>query len=176
MAGAFAGAFLALAAPTPADALVALPPPPDVVARPELLARPARMAPVPGAMTGWFGERRGGRSHDGVDFDAEVGDPVFAAAAGTVAWAGPAPQGMAGYGTVVIVDHGLGVETISAHLSSVAVSAGQTVWPGDHVGSVGMTGHVTGSHLHFELRRHGVPDDAVPWLHEVPEARSRRVL
>ena len=130
------------------------PPPPEVV-------WPAR-----GALTGWFGERRGSHRHPGVDIDGATGDPVVAAAPGRVVVAGPAPSGYSGYGTVVIIDHGEGLISISAHLSRVSVKAGQQVAPGQGVGSVGTSGNVTGSHLHFELRRGGVAVNPRPWLPE----------
>jgi murein DD-endopeptidase MepM/ murein hydrolase activator NlpD len=120
--------------------------------------------PAAGALTGWFMERRGGARHTGIDIDGSTGDPVWAAAAGTVAWAGGAPAGYSGYGIVVIVDHGGGLQTVYAHLSAVKATAGQAVGPGDRIGSVGSTGHSTGSHLHFELRRDGVPVNPLGWL------------
>jgi murein DD-endopeptidase MepM/ murein hydrolase activator NlpD len=115
-------------------------------------------------MTGWFGEGRRGHRHMGIDFDGNTGDPVVAAAAGTVAHAGPAPAGYGGYGTVVIIDHGGGVETLYAHLSAVFVRAGQPVAAGTRVGSIGTSGHTTGSHLHFELHIDGRAVDPARWL------------
>lgn len=127
---------------------------------------PAVVWPAQGRLTGWFGERRGSHRHPGVDVDGETGDDVVAAAAGRVTVAGPAPAGYAGYGTVVMIDHGEGVVSISAHLSRVTVKAGQQVGPGQRIGSVGTSGSVTGSHLHFELRRQGVAFDPKTWLPE----------
>jgi len=125
---------------------------------------PVIVWPARGVLTGWFGERRGARRHPGVDIDGATGDEVAAAAAGRVVVAGPAPAGYAGYGTVVIIDHTDGLTSISAHLSNTAVKAGQQVEPGQRVGSVGTTGNVTGSHLHFELRRGGGAIDPKGWL------------
>ncbi|MFP5377897.1 MAG: murein hydrolase activator EnvC family protein [Acidimicrobiia bacterium] len=119
--------------------------------------------PAPGPLTGWFGERRGPARHPGIDIDGATGDPVVAAAAGRVVHAGPSPAGYSGYGTVVIVDHGE-VTGIYAHLSEVVVRAGEEVAPGRRIGSIGTTGAVTGSHLHFELRRGGTPVDPRGWL------------
>ncbi|MFP5371322.1 MAG: murein hydrolase activator EnvC family protein, partial [Actinomycetes bacterium] len=101
--------------------------------------------------------------HPGMDIDGDTGDAVVAAAAGRVVHAGPAPAGYSGYGTVVILDHGA-LTTIYAHLSKVAVAAGEDVVPGQHIGAIGTTGSVTGSHLHFELRRGGVAVDPKGWL------------
>ncbi|HEX2039334.1 MAG TPA: M23 family metallopeptidase [Acidimicrobiales bacterium] len=127
-------------------------------------ARPSVVWPAPGAITGWYGERRGRSAHPGTDIDGETGDPVVAAAAGTVAWAGSAPAGYSGYGIVVIVDHGDGVQTLYAHLSAVAVAVGQPVRAGDRIGSIGSTGHSTGSHLHFEVRRGGTIGNPAEFL------------
>lgn len=134
---------------------------------------PAEVAPAPevvwparGALTGWFGERRDSHRHPGIDIDGATGDPVVSAAAGRVVVAGPAPAGYAGYGTVVILDHGEGLTSIYAHLSRVSVKVGQEVAPNQALGAVGTSGNVTGSHLHFELRRRGAAVDPRPWLPE----------
>ena len=132
--------------------------------RAAVAARPRVVWPATGAVTGPFGERRGRSRHPGTDLDGETGDPVAAAAAGTVVWAGSAPAGYGGYGTVVIVDHGGGVQTLYAHLSAVAAAVGQAVGPGDRIGSIGSTGHSTGSHLHFEVRRNGVVTNPTAFL------------
>ena len=89
---------------------------------------------------------------------------MVAAGGGTVVLAGWAPAAYAGYGMVVIIDHGSGVQTLSAHLSSVSVAAGQVVSAGERVGAVGTTGSVTGPHLHFEVRVGGTPVDPLHWL------------
>ena len=126
---------------------------------PGSLVRPAR-----GAMTGWFGEDRRTRRHAGIDFDGETGDPIVAAGSGTIAHAGSAPAGYAGYGLMVLIDHGNGVQTLYAHLSSVAVATGAQVAPGASVGAMGATGNVTGSHLHFEVRYGGRAVDPSDWI------------
>ncbi len=114
--------------------------------------------PAPGKVTGPFGERRRGHSHPGIDIDGTTGDPVVAAATGTVAHAGPAPKGYGGYGQTVIIDHG-NFQTLYAHLSRIDVVVGQPATAGDGVGAIGTTGSVTGSHLHFEVRVDGRPVD-----------------
>ncbi len=121
--------------------------------------RPAR-----GAVTSVLGERRGGASHPGLDFDGDTGDRVLAAGAGTVALAGPAPAGFSGYGIIVVLDHGGAVQTVYAHLSETTVRPGMAVLAGERIGAIGTTGVVTGSHLHFEVRQGGVPVDPRPWL------------
>lgn len=96
-----------------------------------------------------------GRGHTGVDFMANVGTPVYAAASGKVViistgWSG-------GYGNQVVVDHGGGRATRYAHLSSIATSAGLKVGRGEIIGYSGNTGRSTGPHLHFELIINGRP-------------------
>ena len=120
--------------------------------------------PATGARTGWFGEGRRSHRHTGIDFDGITGDPVFAAGSGTVVHAGGAPGGYAGYGQMVMIDHGNGVQTLYAHLSRVRVRVGEVVRPGDDVGAIGTTGSVTGSHLHFEVRIGGRPVNPANWI------------
>ncbi|MFA7467420.1 MAG: M23 family metallopeptidase, partial [Desulfotomaculaceae bacterium] len=91
-------------------------------------------------------------SHLGVDIAASHGSPIVAAEAGTVVSAGY--QG--GYGLCVDINHGGGVVTRYAHLSSSAVKSGQSVERGQFVGRAGSTGNSTGPHLHFEVIVNGV--------------------
>jgi LysM repeat protein len=86
--------------------------------------------------------------HDGVDLAGSVGDPVYAAGAGTVAYAGWSDYG---YGNVVVIAHG-SVFSIYGHLSRYNVRCGQTVDAGQQIGAMGNTGNSSGPHLHFELR------------------------
>ncbi len=114
--------------------------------------------PVLGRVTSSFGERqdpfRGeGAFHMGIDIATELGEPVRATADGTVI---KAAMG-SGYGREVIVDHGHGIETLYAHLSGFAVTAGQDVTRGDVIGYVGSSGRSTGPHLHYEVRIHDTP-------------------
>ena len=128
-------------------------------------ARPAKVRPVTGAITGLFGEiRGGGRPHGGVDLDGEIGDPVVSAGAGLVVHAGPPPPGMSGYGNVVVVNHPDGTQAMYAHLSAISTVAGTVVDPGTPVGAVGVSGSVTGSHLHWEMRIGTAPIDPLAWL------------
>lgn len=94
-----------------------------------------------------------GRGHDGIDYRSDVGTPVRAAADGRVieitgGWG-------SGFGNSVLVDHGGGLTTRYAHLSSPTVGVGDTVTQGEQVGRSGNTGFSTGPHLHFEARRSG---------------------
>jgi len=114
--------------------------------------------PVEGRLMGGFGERRDpfsgeGEMHTGVDISAPTGTPVEATADGIVTLAGWS----SGYGQLVVVDHGGGMETYYAHLSRFAVVEGQEVRRGDQVGAVGSTGRVTAPHLHYEVRIGGTP-------------------
>lgn len=86
--------------------------------------------------------------HKGLDYNANLGTPVRAAAPGKVIRAGT----WGTYGRIVVIDHGLGVETRYAHLHRVHVKRGDFVAAGARIGRVGATGRVTGAHLHFEVR------------------------
>jgi murein DD-endopeptidase MepM/ murein hydrolase activator NlpD len=114
--------------------------------------------PVSGSVVSPFGWRWG-RMHEGIDIAAGYGAPVVAAASGSVISAG----WMGGYGNLVIVDHGGGIATAYAHLSSFAVGGG-TVSQGQTVGYVGCTGHCYGPHLHFEVRVNGSAVDPLGYL------------
>lgn len=94
-------------------------------------------------------------SHTGIDFRQAYGSPVRATAAGTVVHAGH----NGGYGHSVDIDHGNGVTTRYAHLSSIVVKSGQTVSAGSVVGRLGSSGRSTGPHLHYEVRHNDQPLD-----------------
>ncbi|HZA41258.1 MAG TPA: peptidoglycan DD-metalloendopeptidase family protein [Actinomycetota bacterium] len=115
--------------------------------------------PLEGVVTSGFG-MRWGRMHQGLDIDGETGDPIRAAKAGTVSMSGVA----GGYGNMVVVDHGGGVATLYAHASQLLVTEGQRVQQGEVVALVGSTGFSTGSHLHFEIRINGTPQNPLPFL------------
>ncbi len=110
------------------------------------------VTPVKGVLTSRFGPRhhpilKTVRVHKGVDWAAPTGTPISAAFAGTVSYAGDG----SGYGNLVKIDHGNGMETRYAHLNEFATKAGTRVQAGDLIGYVGTTGRSTGPHLHFEL-------------------------
>jgi murein DD-endopeptidase MepM/ murein hydrolase activator NlpD len=118
--------------------------------------------PMPGDpdLTSGFGYRsdpftRRPAMHTGLDFRAEHGAPVRAAAGGTVT----AAERDGGYGNMVEIDHGNGVSTRYAHLSAIVVADGETVRAGAVVGRVGTTGRSTGPHLHYETRINDEPVD-----------------
>lgn len=87
------------------------------------------------------------KSHTGIDIGAASGATIVAADGGTVTMAGV----NGGYGNCVMIDHGNGYKTLYGHMSSIAVTNGQTVSKGDTVGYVGSTGVSTGPHCHFEV-------------------------
>ena len=100
--------------------------------------------------------------HKGADIATAYGTPILAADAGRVVVAGwPANEG---YGNRVMIDHGNGYTTLYAHMASISVSAGQTVNRGDKIGLEGSTGRSTGPHLHFEVRKNGVPVNPFDYL------------
>jgi len=97
--------------------------------------------------------------HEGIDISAPSGTPVSAAGSGTIIYAG----GMGGYGNLVVIDHGGGVATAYAHLSSIWIGGG-SVSQGQSIGAVGCTGSCTGNHLHFEVRVNGSPVNPLGYL------------
>ena len=104
--------------------------------------------------------------HAGIDFRTPRGTPIRAAGAGRVVMAGRS----GGYGNLVEIDHGNGITTRYAHLSSIAVQYGQVVNAGDHIGRAGSTGRSTGPHLHYETRIDDEPVDPNRFL------RAGRIL
>lgn len=101
------------------------------------------------------------RLHSGIDLSARQGTPVYATGDGVVSVSGRSPEGYAGYGTVVVVDHGFGFQTLYAHLSGTKVRAGQRVKRGEQIGMVGSTGLSAGAHLHYEVIQNGKKVDPV---------------
>lgn len=89
--------------------------------------------------------------HAGMDFRLRTGERIKAAGAGTVVWAGR----RGGYGKLVEIDHGDGYVTRYAHLSRIDVTKGESVSRGQAIGAAGSTGRSTGTHLHYEIRKHG---------------------
>ncbi len=109
-----------------------------------------RVAPTTGAST----------YHGGLDIGASMGASIVSAGAGDVIYAGM----NGGYGNCVMVDHGNGVVTVYAHMSSIGVSYGQYVTAGQYVGAVGSTGVSTGPHCHFEIRINGGQTDPAAYF------------
>ncbi|NLI91075.1 MAG: peptidoglycan DD-metalloendopeptidase family protein [Peptococcaceae bacterium] len=123
--------------------------------------------PAPGYwyITSPFGYRvhpitRQYKLHTGVDIGAPYGARIISAGAGVVIFSG----WYGAYGNAVIIDHGNGISTLYGHMSSRAVSANQTLAPGQTIGYVGSTGWSTGPHLHFEVRKDGVPTSPMAYF------------
>jgi murein DD-endopeptidase MepM/ murein hydrolase activator NlpD len=120
------------------------------------------LRPVAGPIGDGFGAPRGGgRTHDGLDFPVPSGTLVGAAGRGTTIYAA---YNYGGYGNLVVIQHRLGYTTWYAHLSEITSWVGEQVVGGTRIGYVGSTGHSTGPHLHFEVRRYDTPIDPVPLL------------
>ncbi|HEX4229084.1 MAG TPA: M23 family metallopeptidase [Bryobacteraceae bacterium] len=121
--------------------------------------------PVHGVVRSAFGDRSDpfsgeGAFHTGIDLQAAAGTPVHVTADGVVASVG----WEAGYGKLVVVDHGNGVETYYAHLSQFMVAPGEEVRMGQVIALSGGTGRATSPHLHYEVRLHGIPVNPYKYL------------
>jgi murein DD-endopeptidase MepM/ murein hydrolase activator NlpD len=122
--------------------------------------------PLEGRLMSGFGQRTDpflgeGAFHTGVDISAPTGTPIHATADGIVI---QAEMVAGGYGRLVRVDHGGGVQTYYAHMSKINVHVGQEIRKGDLVGFVGSTGRVTAPHLHYEVRMGGAPVNPYRYL------------
>lgn len=124
------------------------------------------MLPVEG---GWYSSNFGWRIdpfsgqrafHEGIDFMAEQGTPIVAAAGGVVVYSDFHPQ----YGNMIEIDHGNNLITRYAHASMRLVKAGDVVLRGAKIAEVGKTGRATGTHLHFEVRQRGAPQNPTQFL------------
>ncbi len=118
--------------------------------------------PVLGHITDSFGERLDpfsgeGTFHTGVDVATDYGAPVHATADGIITTA----ENHAGYGRLVVIDHGFGITTWYAHLSSFSAIPGARVKRGEVVGYTGISGRSTGPHVHYEVRMNNAPIN--PW-------------
>ena len=101
--------------------------------------------------------------HAGVDLAGPLGTPIYATADGIV---GRAEYNNGGYGNLVEINHGQGIQTRYGHLSRFAARAGQRVRRGDLVGYMGSTGRSTGSHLHYEVRIDGRAVNPIPFMQQ----------
>jgi murein DD-endopeptidase MepM/ murein hydrolase activator NlpD len=121
--------------------------------------------------TSWYGERRSYNNspynyfHTGLDVCTGAGTEIYAAAPGTVVFAGP----LTVRGNAVMIDHGWGIYTAYMHLSETSVKAGEHVNAGQLIGISGGTGRVEGPHLHWEVIVGGVQVEPEDWLnHQFP--------
>jgi murein DD-endopeptidase MepM/ murein hydrolase activator NlpD len=138
-------------------------------------AVPSRMPIRNSYITSGFGGRadpfgRGAGNHKGIDFHANVGDPVLAVADGVVSYSGV----RGGYGNVVEVDHGNGYVTRYAHNSRLSVKVGDLVRVGQEVAKAGSTGRSTGAHVHFEVWKDGVVMNPAKFLGDGATPVGRR--
>ena len=128
---------------------------------------PSRMPLEGAALTSSFGMRThpvlgGRRQHTGIDLAAPTGTPVYATADGIVSRA----DEYSSYGLYISLEHGAAMQTRYAHLSRLAVAAGDSVKKGDLIGYVGSTGRSTGPHLHYEVRVEGLAVNPIPYMVE----------
>lgn len=123
------------------------------------------ICPVKGRLSSPFGTRvdpytGAPTMHSGTDFAAPEGTPVFAPAYGRVVFVG----NDAGYGNLVVIDHGLGFQTQFGHLKESHVEIGAIVERGQTIARVGSTGRSTGPHLHYEVRKFGIPVNPMQFM------------
>ncbi len=120
--------------------------------RPKTVATGKLSRPISGGIiSSNYGMRRGSM-HKGVDFAARTGTRISAADGGTVTWAG---WKSGGWGYLVVINHGNGIETFYAHNSKVTVKVGQKVAKGEQIAKMGSTGNSSGPHVHFEVHVNG---------------------
>ncbi|MDQ6958747.1 MAG: M23 family metallopeptidase [Mariprofundaceae bacterium] len=123
--------------------------------------------PVRGKVTSKFG-RRHGRPHDGIDISVPEGTPVRAAAEGDVVYSS---RRLTGYGNLIIIRHTHDMFTAYAHNQSNLVRRGTHVKRGEIIARAGRTGHASGPHVHFEVRRGPTPVNPLVYL---PKRQRKR--
>ena len=116
--------------------------------------------PLGRPLNSWYLSRSIGNGHNGADMLAPQGSPIFAAESGLVTFAGYS----GGYGNLVVIDHGNGLQTYYAHCDSFNVTQGDGVGRGQQIATVGSTGRSTAFHCHFEVRLNGVVQDPLAWI------------
>jgi len=121
----------------------------------------AFMWPVEGRILSGFGISGTGERNDGINISATLGEPIHAAAAGVVTYAG---DELKGYGNLVLIRHDDGYVTAYAHAESITVARGQRVAKGQVIGYAGDTGDVHTPQVHFEIRKGVEPIDPKPLL------------
>lgn len=117
------------------------------------------LRPVSGSISSSFG-KRGRETHTGIDYACAYGVSIKAADSGKVVQVGT----YGGYGKMVKIEHNNGYQTLYAHCSSLNVKVGQNVKKGEIIAKVGSTGRSTGPHLHFEIRKNGVPQNPAKYV------------
>lgn len=124
--------------------------------------------PLTGDVLSRFGDHRRRHTHRGVDIRGRRGEEIVATRSGRVVFSG---RGGGGYGLTVVIDHGDGQQSLYAHNESLLVAVGDEVRQGQPVARCGRTGNATTEHVHFEIRTHDEPEDPLPLLGEIFEAR-----
>ncbi|MFI5340632.1 MAG: peptidoglycan DD-metalloendopeptidase family protein [Candidatus Methylomirabilales bacterium] len=140
---------------------VVAPPPPTEPPRPRVKTEADLVWPLVGPINSPFGPRWG-KFHAGIDIGSPYYQEVVAALDGEVIYADATKGGL---GKAVVLQHGNGLRTVYAHLSIIIAHEGDTVRQGQAIGGVGDTGHATGPHLHFEVRKNGTalnPEEYLP--------------
>jgi murein DD-endopeptidase MepM/ murein hydrolase activator NlpD len=150
---------------------------PNPVATTTGVSIPSRAPLATGSTSSGFGLRThpvigGTRAHKGIDLAAPTGTPVYATADGVVGKA----EWFSSYGLFVSIGHGADLETRYAHMSRLAVAAGERVKKGDVIGYVGSTGRSTGPHLHYEVRVAGQAVNPIPYMAETEAPAARLAL
>jgi murein DD-endopeptidase MepM/ murein hydrolase activator NlpD len=136
---------------------------PAASARPDASARLQMVWPASGTVTSPYGVWRGSHLHEGIDIGMLVSLRVRAAIEGVVLSTGY-ESGYEGYGKIIVLNLPGPYTALYAHLSNVAVREGEQVREGEWIGQAGCTGTCSGTHLHFEVRRSGVPIDPMRFL------------
>ena len=131
----------------------------------QVLSSTPSIRPVQAIITSDFGRRfhpidNRYMMHKGIDFGGRTGSEIVAPADGIVIYTG----WRGGYGKTVVLDHGYGIQTHYAHLSKYRVKTGQNVSRGQTIAEMGSTGHSTGPHVHYEVRRFGHPIDPAKFI------------
>ncbi|MDA9708525.1 M23 family metallopeptidase [Alphaproteobacteria bacterium] len=117
--------------------------------------------PVEGSIITYFGKQKGGRKNDGINIMSVKGNPVRAAMSGKVIYRG---NELLAWGNLIIIKHKNNWTTAYAHLDKLLVKKGEIIKTGEIIASVGETGNVDKSQLHFQVRKHSKPLDPIKFL------------
>jgi murein DD-endopeptidase MepM/ murein hydrolase activator NlpD len=109
------------------------------------------------------------KQHQGLDFAASAGTPVVATAAGKVTLA----ENNTLWGNRIIIAHADSISTVYAHLGAIRTARGRLVKRGETIRTIGFSGLTTGPHVHYEIRRNGVPVDPAMFLYPVRAAGTK---
>ena len=139
-----------------------------ILDRESFLRSTPTLLPTRGWVTSYYGPRISPtakvlRMHEGIDIGAVSGTPIVASADGRVIFSGSKP----GFGNIVHIDHGYGIESFYAHAKKVIAKIGSTVKRGEPVAAIGNTGSSTGPHLHYEIRVNGTPVDPLYYILDI---------